>query len=60
MSDGGFIPLSREVEAIQIPSGNKITLPAENTGKYAYAFRIEGLKMNAAGAPQPSVMADLR
>jgi probable FeS assembly SUF system protein SufT len=27
MSDGGFIELSREVEAIQIPSGNKITLP---------------------------------
>ncbi len=26
MSDGGFIELSREVEAIQIPSGNKITL----------------------------------
>ena len=28
MSEGGFIELSREIEAIQIPSGNKITLPA--------------------------------
>jgi probable FeS assembly SUF system protein SufT len=27
MSEGGFIELSREIEAIQIPSGNKITLP---------------------------------
>jgi probable FeS assembly SUF system protein SufT len=29
MTDGGFIPLSRDVEAIQIPSGNKLTLTAE-------------------------------
>ena len=28
MSDTGYIKLTREVEAIQIPSGNKITLPA--------------------------------
>lgn len=28
MSEGGFIELSREIEAIQIPSGNRITLPA--------------------------------
>ena len=28
MSEGGHIELSREVEAIQIPSGNKIILPA--------------------------------
>lgn len=28
MSEGSFIELSREVEAIQIPSGNRITLPA--------------------------------
>ena len=27
MSEVGFIELSREIEAIQIPSGNKITLP---------------------------------
>ena len=29
MSDGGFIPLCREVEAIAIPFGDKIVLPAE-------------------------------
>lgn len=29
MSEGGYISLSREVEAIQIPSGNRLTLPAE-------------------------------
>ncbi len=29
MSDATFITLTREIEAIQIPSGNKITLPPE-------------------------------
>ena len=30
MSDEGFISLTREVEAVQIPSGEKTTLPAES------------------------------
>ena len=30
MSDEGFISLTREVEAVQIPSGEKATLPAES------------------------------
>ena len=29
MTDGAFIPLSRELEATQIPSGTKVTLAAE-------------------------------
>ncbi len=29
MTDGSFTPLSREIEATQIPSGNKVTLPIE-------------------------------
>ncbi len=28
MSEGGFVELSRDVEAVRIPSGEKITLPA--------------------------------
>jgi hypothetical protein len=35
-------------------------LPAQKVGNYAYALKITGLKMNPAGAPQPSIMADLR
>jgi probable FeS assembly SUF system protein SufT len=64
MSDGGFIELSREVEAIQIPSGNKITLPVGTAvlitqslgGTYtvhvpnqAGLFRIAGADADALG-----------
>jgi probable FeS assembly SUF system protein SufT len=31
MSDGGYIPLSRAVEAIQIPQGNAVTLSADTS-----------------------------
>ena len=64
MSDGGYLTLTREIEAIQIPSGNKITL-AEGTavlitqalgGAYtvhvphqAGLFRIAGSDADALG-----------
>jgi probable FeS assembly SUF system protein SufT len=64
MSDGGYITLTREIEAIQIPSGNKITLSEGTTvlitqalgGAYtvhvphqAGLFRIAGTDADALG-----------
>jgi probable FeS assembly SUF system protein SufT len=64
MSDAGYIPLKRDVEAVQIPSGNLITLPAETAvivtqslgGSYtvvvahqAGLFRIKGSDGDALG-----------
>lgn len=64
MTDGGYINLTREIEAIQIPSGNKITLPEGTTvlitqalgGTYtvhvthqAGLFRINGADGDALG-----------
>jgi probable FeS assembly SUF system protein SufT len=64
MNDGGYITLTREIEAIQIPSGNKITLPEGTTvlvtqalgGTYtvhvphqAGLFRIAGTDADALG-----------
>ena len=64
MSEGGYITLKREVEAVQIPSGNLITLPAETPviitqalgGTYtvvvahqAGLFRIKGSDADALG-----------
>ncbi|MEA3207741.1 MAG: hypothetical protein QOE70_798 [Chthoniobacter sp.] len=64
MNDGGYISLTREIEVIQIPSGNKITLPAETTvlitqslgGSYtvhvphqAGLFRIQASDADALG-----------
>ncbi len=64
MNDGGYITLTREIEAIQIPSGNKITLPKDTTvlitqalgGAYtvhvphqAGLFRIAGTDADALG-----------
>ena len=64
MSDGGYQTLTREIEAIQIPSGNKITLPEGTTvlitqalgGAYtvhvphqAGLFRIAGSDADALG-----------
>ena len=64
MSDGGYITLTREIEAIQIPSGNKINLPEGTTvlitqalgGAYtvhvphqAGLFRIAGTDADALG-----------
>jgi len=44
----------------QDAEGLKVTLPADKPCDYAFALKITGLKMNAAGAPVPAVMADLR
>ena len=64
MSDGGYLTLTREIEAIQIPSGNKITLAKDTTvlvtqalgGAYtvhvphqAGLFRIAGSDADALG-----------
>jgi probable FeS assembly SUF system protein SufT len=64
MNDGGYITLTREIEAIQIPSGNKISLPAGTSvlitqalgGAYtihvphqAGLFRIAGTDADALG-----------
>lgn len=64
MNDGGYITLTREIEAIQIPSGNKINLPEGTTvlitqalgGTYtvhvphqAGLFRIAGTDADALG-----------
>ena len=64
MNDGGYITLTREIEATQIPSGNKITLPEGTTvvitqalgGAYtihvphqAGLFRIAGTDADALG-----------
>src|SRR5215203_4854218 len=64
MSEGGLIELSREIDAIQIPSGNKITLPGGTAviinqalgGSYtvlvphqAGLFRIAGNDADALG-----------
>ena len=64
MSDGGYITLTREIEAIQIPSGNKITLEKDTSvlvtqalgGAYtvhvphqAGLFRIAGSDADALG-----------
>jgi probable FeS assembly SUF system protein SufT len=64
MNEGGYIPLSREVEAIQIPSGNRITLPPEtavlitqslggsftvHVAHQAGLFRISGQDADALG-----------
>ena len=64
MNDGGYITLTREIEAIQIPSGNKITLPKDTSvlvtqalgGAYtvhvphqAGLFRIAGTDADALG-----------
>jgi alpha-L-fucosidase len=49
-----------ELSFTQDAEGLKIKLPADRSGNYAYALKITGLKMNPAGPPVPSVMADLR
>lgn len=64
MSDSGYINLQRDVEAVQIPSGNHITLPAQTAvivtqalgGSYtvvvanqAGLFRIKGSDGDALG-----------
>jgi len=64
MTEAGFIPLSRAIEATQIPSGNKVALPAETAvmitqalgGTYTVhvphlggLFRIAGADADALG-----------
>ncbi|HEX8296702.1 MAG TPA: putative Fe-S cluster assembly protein SufT [Chthoniobacteraceae bacterium] len=64
MNETGYIPLSREVEAVQIPSGTKLMLPAETAvmvtqslgGSYTVhvadrpgLFRISGADADALG-----------
>jgi alpha-L-fucosidase len=44
----------------QDAEGLKVSLPADRPCDYAYVLKITGLKMNPAGPPVPSVMADLR
>jgi alpha-L-fucosidase len=44
----------------QDAEGLKVALPADKPCDYAYVLKITGLKMNPAGPPVPSVMADLR
>jgi alpha-L-fucosidase len=44
----------------QDAEGLRVTLPADKPCDYAYVLKITGLKMNPAGPPVPSVMADLR
>ena len=64
MNEGGYLSLTREVEAVQIPSGTKITLPAEtavmitqalggsftvHVGDRAGLYRISGQDGDALG-----------
>ena len=74
MSETGYIILSRDVEAVQIPSGNHITLPAQTTvivtqalgGSYtvvvtnqAGLFRINGADADALGKEITQVKTDV-
>jgi probable FeS assembly SUF system protein SufT len=73
MSDSGYINLLRDVEAVQIPSGNHITLPAQTAviitqalgGSYtvvvtnqAGLFRIKGSDADALGKEIVEMTAD--
>ena len=64
MSDGSYIQLTRDVEAVRIPSGEKITLPAQSSvsvtqalggsftviaADYGGLFRIHGADADALG-----------
>ena len=44
----------------QDAEGLKVKLPADKPCDYAWTLKIVGLKMNPAGPPVPSSMADLR
>jgi alpha-L-fucosidase len=44
----------------QDAEGLKVKLPADKPCDYAWTLKIVGLKMNLAGPPVPSIMADLR
>jgi probable FeS assembly SUF system protein SufT len=74
MTDGTLIPLTREITATQIPSGNKITLPAESPVMITQAlggsftvhvpdhgglFRIAGSDADALGL-EPEEKEDVR
>lgn len=72
MNEGGYLPLQRAVEAVQIPSGNCVTLPAETpvlitqslggsftvvVGNQAGLFRIAGADADALGREQMTTAA---
>lgn len=54
LGNTGELPFTQDAQGLHVQ------LPAQKVGNYAYALKITGLKMNPAGAPQPSIMADLR
>ena len=51
---------SGKLKFTQDADGLKVTLPTDKPCDYAWTLKIVGLKMNPAGPPVPSSMADLR
>ena len=49
-----------ELQFTQDDQGLKVQMPPQGSLKYAYALKIEGLKLNPADDSQPAVMASLR
>lgn len=45
------------LEFMQDPDGLRIKLPSSPIGKYAYVFKITGLKLNPPGPPLPALAA---
>jgi alpha-L-fucosidase len=53
LGNTGNLPFTQDAQGLHVQ------MPAQRPCDYAFSLKISGLKMNAAGAPQPSVMADL-